>query len=73
MSGRELLVQSVPQATRRSPEFALVAAEGNRLTPAPKFALAQLQSNNNPNNSLMLQDFHLPRQTSSNVHRVVFQ
>lgn len=67
----EVVIKSVPKATRSTPEFALVASNDNQLTPAPQLAVVML-SHGADESSLLLQDFWLPPQTSSNVHRVVF-
>ncbi|MEL7497144.1 MAG: hypothetical protein AAFN77_06000 [Planctomycetota bacterium] len=66
----DVVIKSIPSANKNTPAFAVVAADDNRLTPAPSLAVVEFRSGAEGQNRVLLQDFGLPQQTSSNVHQV---
>ena len=57
---------------RRKPYFEIVSAEADQLTPAPQLAIVEYREATDSNRRLLLQDFNLREQVSSNVHPIEF-
>lgn len=57
---------------KKEPQFQIVASDADTLTPAPELAVVAFQASKDKQQIVLLQDFALKQQVSSNVHPIAF-